>query len=50
VKDSDFTAKQIIVRDGKGIKDRATVLPDSVLPELKEHLVRTKALYQDFIR
>lgn len=38
VKDIDFDYKQIIVRDGKGEKDRHTVLPMSILPELKKHL------------
>jgi hypothetical protein len=31
VKDVDICAKQIIVRNGKGAKDRVTVLPQSVL-------------------
>ena len=38
VKDIDFEQHQIIVRDGKGFKDRVTVLPESVIPELKNHL------------
>lgn len=38
VKDIDFDYKQIIVRDGKGEKDRHTILPDSIIPELKLHL------------
>ncbi|MFA5804270.1 MAG: integron integrase [Melioribacteraceae bacterium] len=38
VKDIDFDYKQIIVRDGKGEKDRHTVLPMSIQPELKKHL------------
>jgi len=42
VKDIDFSMKQIIVRDGKGFKDRVTILPESVVPELKRHLVRIK--------
>ena len=50
VKDIDFAAKYIIVRDGKGFKDRVTILPESVVPELKEHLVRVRALHEDFLR
>jgi integron integrase len=46
VKDIDFAAKHIVVRDGKGFKDRITVLPESVIPKLKEHLVRIKALHE----
>lgn len=38
VKDIDFDYKQIVVRDGKGEKDRHTVLPMSIQPELKRHL------------
>jgi integrase len=38
VKDLDFGQKLIIVRDGKGIKDRTTMLPQTVIPALKEHL------------
>jgi len=40
IKDIDFDYKQILVRDGKGEKDRHTILPDSVIPELKKHLNR----------
>lgn len=46
VKDIDFELNQIIVRDGKGKKDRITVLPDSVKPALKEHLIYVKKLHQ----
>ena len=38
---------QIVVRDGKGKKDRITVLPDGVKLALKEHLVYVKRLHQD---
>ena len=40
IKDIDFDYKQILVRDGKGEKDIHTILPDSVIPELKKHLNR----------
>jgi integrase len=50
VKDVDFDAKFIIVRDGKGFKDRVTILPESVVPELKEHLVRVKVLHEYFLK
>ena len=46
VKDVDFAYLQIIVRDGKGAKDRVTVLPQSVVEPLKLHLVRVKALHE----
>lgn len=47
VKDIDFEMNQIVVRDGKGKKDRITVLPDGVKPALKEHLVYVKRLHQE---
>jgi len=40
VKDIDFEQNQIIVRDGKGMNDRVTVLPDSLKAPLREHLKR----------
>ncbi len=43
VKDIDITAKQIMVCNGKGFKDRLTVLPETVIPLLKEHLIRVKS-------
>lgn len=45
VKDVDFGYRQIVIRDGKGAKDRVTLLPDSVIVPLKEHLARAKALH-----
>jgi integron integrase len=38
IKDIDIDYKQILVRDGKGEKDRHTILPNVVIPDLKEHL------------
>ncbi len=38
IKDIDFDYQQIVVRDGKGEKDRHTILPSSIIPELKKHL------------
>jgi integron integrase len=48
VKDIDFEQRQIAVRDGKGSKDRITVLPESVIPALRKHLAKTKALHKVF--
>ncbi len=47
VKDVDFESGQIIVRDGKGEKDRATVLPVSLAEELKAHLKQVKLLHEE---
>jgi integron integrase len=46
VKDIDFAQRQIIVRDGKGMEDRVTVLPQSLVEPLQEHLRRVKQLHK----
>jgi integron integrase len=43
VKDVDFEYSQIVVRDGKGQKDRVTVLPDGVAIGLNAHLKNVRA-------
>lgn len=45
VKDLDFAYKQITVREGKGNKDRRTLLPEAVIPQLRAHLDKVKALH-----
>ncbi|MEW5864566.1 MAG: integron integrase, partial [Pseudomonadota bacterium] len=46
VKDVDFAYRQVFVRDGKGGKDRATMLPEAVVQPLHEHLGRVRALHR----
>lgn len=46
VKDVDLERRQITVRDGKGGKDRVTVLPESLLEPLARRLDLRRALYQ----
>ena len=46
VKDVDFDYTQIIVRDGKGGKDRVTVLPDSVVTHLRGQIDRALELHR----
>ncbi len=46
VKDVDFEMNQITVRDGKGKKDRVTMLPDIVKLHLREHLQKVKIIHQ----
>ena len=46
VKDVDFSRKEILVRDGKGFKDRVTMLPQSLIAPLQAHLVRVEALHE----
>jgi integron integrase len=45
VKDVDFDRREILVRDGKGAKDRVTVLPESLATALKEHLARRRVIF-----
>ncbi len=45
VKDIDFDQGQIVVRDGKGMKDRVTMLPQVVVPALRAHLAQVRQLH-----
>ena len=47
VKDVDFARGEIVVRDGKGAKDRITMLPQSLIAPLTEHLRGRRALFED---
>jgi len=46
VKDIDFEYRQITVRDGKGQKDRVTMLPESSAEILKHQLEKVRILHQ----
>ena len=46
IQEIDLAATQIMVRAGKGDKDRVTMLPASVVEPLRRHLERVKRLYQ----
>jgi integron integrase len=46
VKDVDFAANQITIREGKGMKDRVTMLPGTLKHSLQEHLDRVKVLHK----
>lgn len=46
VHDLDFDYGKILVRDGKGGKDRHTVLPAGLIPELKRHLILMQSIHQ----
>jgi len=50
VKDVDFARREIVVREGKGFKDRVTMLPESLVAPLREHLVRVRALHERDLR
>ena len=45
VKDVDFGYCQILVRDGKGGKDRVTMLPATVIGPLQAHLEQVRVLH-----
>jgi integron integrase len=47
VKDLDFTYRTITVRDAKGHQDRITMLPDSLVAPLQQHLQRVKRLHDE---
>ena len=46
VKDVEFSRNEILVRDGKGFKDRVTMLPAALAVPLADHLKRVKALHE----
>jgi len=46
VKDVDFGYRQILVRNGKGGKDRITMLPEPVIAPLQAHLARVASLHE----
>jgi integron integrase len=46
VKDVDFARNELIIRDGKGQKDRVTVLPVSVIEPLRLHLATVRVMHQ----
>jgi integron integrase len=46
IKDVDFDLRQILVRDGKGLKDRVTILPESLRSSLQTHLQRVRRMYE----
>ncbi|MHB8920659.1 MAG: integron integrase [Halothiobacillus sp.] len=50
VRDVDFSRGEIVIREGKGAKDRVTMLPESVIPALQAHLQKRRALFEDDLR
>lgn len=50
IKDVDFDYLQIVVRDGKGAKDRVTVLPGTIVKPLKAHMVLVREQHENALR
>lgn len=50
VKDVQFDYRQLIVRNGKGNKDRSAILPDTLVDPLQQHFVAVKVRHEDAIR
>jgi len=50
VKDIDFEYNQLVIRDGKGQKDRVTMLPLSLKEPLQRHLAKVKAIHEEDLR
>lgn len=50
IKDVDFEAGLIVVRDGKGFKDRTTILPQSSIADLQNQIERVRALHGEDLR
>ena len=46
VQDIDLSRNEILVRDGKGAKDRVTMLPESLKAALQEHLKGVKVVHE----
>jgi integrase len=46
VQDIDFSRSEILVRDGKGAKDRITMLPESLKKPFCDHLKQVKSIHE----
>ena len=46
VQDLAFSRRELTVRDGKGVKDRRTLLPDRLGRELVSHLAQVRAIHR----
>jgi integron integrase len=47
VKDIDFTRREILIRDGKGAKDRVSMLAETLAESLQRHLERVRVLHAE---
>jgi len=49
VKDIDFNRREVLVRDGKGSKDRITILAENTIKPLEKHLLQIKNFHQIYL-
>jgi integron integrase len=45
IKDVDLQRRELVIRDAKGQKDRVTVLPETLISHLREHIEKVRTLY-----
>jgi len=50
VKDVDFSRCEIVIREGKGLRDRVTMLPETLSHDLARHIERVQLLHQADVR
>jgi integron integrase len=50
VQDIDFSRSEITIRDGKGAKDRITMLPESLKQPLRRHLVNVRETHENDLK
>jgi integron integrase len=46
IKDVNLVRRELVIRDAKGQKDRVTMLPESLVPHLREHLAKVRKLFE----
>ena len=46
IKDVDLPRRELLIRDAKGQKDRVTVLPETLISHLREHIEKVRTLYE----
>ncbi len=49
VHDIDYSMKHVIVRSGKGAKDRISTFPETIIPLLENHLIKVKSWHEQDI-
>ena len=47
VKDVDLARRELCIRNAKGQKDRVTVLPEILIPHVRDHLARVRTLFDE---